>query len=76
MVNILLTLTIATVVSLLLLIMKQVKQYLFIVVRLIDVPQPGVGWICAKVSKVGQAALRPLAALRPSTASDMKAIRM
>ena len=39
-----------------------------------DVPQPRVGEICRKVSFWRTIVLRPLAALRPTTASEMKAI--
>jgi len=41
-----------------------------------DVPQPRVGEICRKVTFWRTIVLRPLAALRPTTASEMKAIRM
>ena len=41
-----------------------------------DVPQPRVGEICRKVSFWRTIVLRSLAALRPSTASEMKAIAM
>jgi hypothetical protein len=39
-----------------------------------DVPQPRLGEICRKVSFWRTIVLRPLAALRPTTASEMKAI--
>ena len=42
--------------------------------RAFDVPQPRLGQICRKVSFWRTIVLRPLAALRPTTASEMKAI--
>ena len=41
-----------------------------------DVPQRRVGQICRKVTFCRTIVLRHLAALRPSTASDMKAIML
>eukprot|EP00966_Prymnesium_polylepis_P051857 1200809-Prymnesium_polylepis.1 len=42
--------------------------------RAADVPQPRLGEICRNISFSRTIGLRHLAALRPSTASDMKAI--